>query len=176
MGQTASELKTEVAEKRAEVGKDLDALGDKISPGRALDRRKAAAGRRLHGMREAVMGSASSVAENVSDAPHVATRTVRGNPLAVGLIAVGGGMLVASLLPKSDTEQELAQSASGGLQRAASELRGAGEHVVADLRDSAQEAAAHVKEAAGQSAAHITEEAGSAAEQIAHPPDGNTGR
>jgi len=166
MGQTAGQLKNDVRAKRADVSRDLDALGDKLSPGRALDRRKDSAKRGLHNVREAVMGSTSEVAGGITDLPRSASQRVRGNPLAAGLIAFGAGVLVASLLPRSETEQELAQSASEGVQRAAEEVRGAGEHVVADLRDSAQTALAEVKGAASESASHVTDAASSAASQV----------
>ena len=36
MGETTGQLKDDVRAKRAEVSRDLDALGDKLSPARAL--------------------------------------------------------------------------------------------------------------------------------------------
>ena len=64
------------------------------------------------------MGTTSEVAGEITELPRSATQRVRGNPLAVGLIALGAGVVVASLLPRSETERELAKSTSDGLQTA----------------------------------------------------------
>ena len=41
MGQTTGQLKTELEQRRADVSADLEALGDRVSPGRMADRRRA---------------------------------------------------------------------------------------------------------------------------------------
>jgi hypothetical protein len=166
MGATTSELKQEVQERRSDIGRDLDALGEKMSPGRALDRRKAATRRRLTNVRETVMGAASDMTDNLAAVPERATERVQGNPLAVGLIAFGGGLLLASVLPKSHTEEQLAASAAEPVRQVASEFRDASQHVVADLRDSVGEAASHVKDAASDSASNLAGAAEDAAGQV----------
>ena len=40
MGQSAEELRYEIADTRAELGQTLDAIGDRVSPGRMIERRK----------------------------------------------------------------------------------------------------------------------------------------
>jgi cell division septum initiation protein DivIVA len=177
MGQTADELRREVAARRADISRDLDAIGDKVSPGRAIERRTESAKRRWHGMREAVMGSAEDTAastagaighvgDRMAEAPEMAKQRVQGNPLAAGMIAFGAGLLVASLLPPSRREQEMTRMAEGGLQRAAEQVRESGQQVMSDLRDDTREAVGQVREVAGDAASAITEQTRESADHL----------
>ena len=82
MDQTTTQLRTQLAEHREEVGRDLNAIGDRISPSRMADRGKARMGQRVGRARDRVMGTADSaryaasstrdsVMGEVRDAPHV---------------------------------------------------------------------------------------------------------
>ena len=96
MGQGTEELTRDIQDTRDELAHDLDALQDKVSPSAIVERRKAAARDRLHGVRSRVMGTATSVgsaggnvggqasnaASNVADA---AEQRFEGSPLAAGL-------------------------------------------------------------------------------------------
>ena len=42
MGQTAEDLRTQLAEQRGDISRDLEAIGDRVSPGRMMERRQAA--------------------------------------------------------------------------------------------------------------------------------------
>ena len=67
MGQSAEELRYEIADTRAELGQTLDAIGDRVSPGRMIERRK---NRFVVGMRSAkdrIMGTASDAGTAVTD-------------------------------------------------------------------------------------------------------------
>ena len=67
MGQSAEELRYEIADTRAELGQTLDAIGDRVSPGRMIERRK---NRFVVGMRSAkdrIMGTASDAGHAVTD-------------------------------------------------------------------------------------------------------------
>lgn len=191
MGQTAGELRREIAARRAEVSRDLDAIGDRVSPKQAIGRRREAVRGRINGMRDAVMGSAESAGSSMGDAagsakgavtqggqrlaetPEMAKRQVEGNPLAAGLIAFGAGLLLASLLPPSRREQELTRHAEGGLQKAAGELRDAGQQVAGELREQAQGAAQQVREVAGEAASQITDQAKESAGKVADQTKGS---
>ena len=52
--------------------------------------------------------TASSVADTVGSAPRAVREQTQGNPLAVGLVAFGLGLVAASLIPASRTEQRAA--------------------------------------------------------------------
>jgi uncharacterized protein DUF3618 len=121
----------------------------------------------------AVSGAASSVGEAVSglgsaaaSAPQAVRQQAQGNPLAAGLVAFGVGMLVSSLAPASQKEQELAaqveDKARGPLQEKAQE-------VASELQGSAQESAQQIKEVATQAASDTADQARSAAEDVKAP-------
>lgn len=186
MTQTADQLRQEIAYRREEIGRDLDALGEKVSPGRAVHRRAERIGGRMHRVREAVMGTTEEAGERlastaagaanrvsttaadagdaVKQAPEMARQRIEGNPLAAGLIAYGFGMLVASLIPPTRTEQELAEKAQPLIDSAMVEAKSAGQEVVADLREPAREAVDGVREVAVEAAQTV----GATASQAAH--------
>src|SRR4051812_41758839 len=122
---------------RADLSRNVDALTEKVSPGRAVSRNLDKAKGRLSTVKERVMGSdddpgdggalgsasdrassvAGSIGETATSAPSVARQKTQGNPLAAGLIAFGVGWLASSLLPATEKEQQ----AAGAVKDAASE-------------------------------------------------------
>jgi hypothetical protein len=159
------------------MSETLDAIGDRISPERMYERRKAAVSQRLHRMRDAVMGSpdyeepvtqrarerASQLTHEAKDrmeqTQHAAAATVRGNPLAAGAVALGAGMLLATAMPRSRTEQRLAQQTRPQLDHAREELVRAGRDLVDDAKEHARDAGQHVVETSRQAAQHVADEA-----------------
>lgn len=116
---TPDEIRADIERTRGELGSDVDALADKVSPSSIAHRQTEKVKSRFQGVRESVMGAADSARSSASDsasgasdhAKDVAQRGVekaKGNPLAIGLIAFGAGWLVSSLIPASDKEEELA--------------------------------------------------------------------
>ena len=57
MGTTEGELRLDAQHQRERMGDTLEAIGDRLSPERIVERRKAAVGQRFRTMKEAVMGS-----------------------------------------------------------------------------------------------------------------------
>jgi uncharacterized protein YjbJ (UPF0337 family) len=186
VAQTAEELRLELRDKRAAVSRDLEEIGDKVSPKRTIDRAGSKVKQKVTGVKDKVMGSAENVAGSASDvagtagekvgnvkdrvagAPEALRQTTEGNPLAVGLIAFGAGLLAASLIPATRRERELMGQVEEPLQKAAEvvgdaaatvkdELQGEAQNVVADLRDSAQQHVQNVKEEASSAATDVAE-------------------
>jgi hypothetical protein len=52
MGQSPEELKQDIESTRADLGETLDAIGDRVSPGRVIERRKNRTRQRLTGLRD----------------------------------------------------------------------------------------------------------------------------
>ncbi|HEX7095772.1 MAG TPA: DUF3618 domain-containing protein [Acidimicrobiales bacterium] len=186
MGQTAEELRDQLATQREDLGRDLEAIGDRVSPGRMVERRQAAMRRRFTDMRNALMGaadtathvttdSASSGASRVSDALTDAARgartTAQGNPLAMGLVAFGAGLVAATLFPASSTERRLAGQAQPTLEHAAEQVGPKAKEMVGEMRDELQPAAkgavSEVGETAKQAADTVKEDAAQAAKGTA---------
>jgi ElaB/YqjD/DUF883 family membrane-anchored ribosome-binding protein len=191
MGATAEELRGELAVERASIGADLEAIGDRVSPGRIVQRRRAATRQRFDGLRERVMGTAedlrdaattpvsgaaSSVAGTMSGAPQAVRRTTGGNPLAAGLVAFGVGLVVATLLPETETEhrltekvqpqlEELASTAGQAAQDVVEAVKPAAEEAVQDMKQGAQDAVDHVKEQGTHAVSATADQATSSAQQ-----------
>jgi gas vesicle protein len=89
-----------------------------------------------------------------------------GNPLAVGLIAFGAGLLVASLIPASTKEKELASGLKEQAQPLVETVTDAAKEVGQNLKEPAQDAAAAVRDAASGAVDTVKSEASSAAGEV----------
>jgi ElaB/YqjD/DUF883 family membrane-anchored ribosome-binding protein len=181
MAATTGELRQEIAQRRDDISRDLDALGDKVSPGRIAHRRTEKVASRMRGMREAVMGTVDDAGERAQDlggqvtqtareAPEMARERIEGSPLAAGMIAFGAGALVAALLPPSRPERDVARMAAPAVQAAGDELRTAGSQLVDDLREPAQQAAEQLKQTATDAAQDVRSAVPSAPASAPPPP------
>jgi hypothetical protein len=125
-------LRAEIEQTQARLSQDVNALGEAVTPrniarrqgdkvkgaavgikdkvmGSAEDAASSVQGR-VSGVSSSVSGSvsggASNVSGTVSQAPQVARQRAQGNPLAAGMIALGAGWLLGSLLPASQKERQ----------------------------------------------------------------------
>jgi gas vesicle protein len=176
VGTTEDQLRRQADQQRERMGDTLDAIGDRLSPERMIERRKAAVGQRARRVKDTVMGSPQYV-EPVTRRMHDATQAVqhtpemiaeqtRGNPIAAGLIAFGGGLLLATLMPKSETEQRLVQQAEPQLQQATEQLKEAGREIASDAKEHLQEATAEVKETGTEAASAVKDQARTSADEV----------
>jgi len=186
-----SELRREAEGQRARMGDTLDAIGDRLSPERVVERRKAAVGQRFRGVKESIMGSPyyrepvterlraqtggamqsatetlQGAGERVQHAPEAVAAQTRGNPFAAGLIAFGTGVLLATVFPSSHTEQRLLGEAKPQLQQAAEQLKGAGRDVAQDAKGHAQQAVEEVKAAGSEAGANVRQQAAESAGNV----------
>jgi hypothetical protein len=185
MGETPDELRAEIAVARADMSQTLDELGDKISPKQVARRKADRVRRSLYSVRETIMGSADQaggrvndmkatvvgraqdMAETVQSAPEAVKSTAQGNPLAAGLIAFGCGLLLASVVPATSTERELAASVGEHAQPIVEQAKESAGEVKDDLQQSAKaaavdvarEAASNVKDSAKEGARQVREQA-----------------
>ena len=195
MGQSPEELREEIERTRQDLSRDVDLINEKVSPGRIVQRRVDKTKSAVGSIRERVMGTASSGTSAISDkassaqstvsnavgavgdAPDMARRQAAGNPLAAGLVAFGAGMLIASLLPASQAEQDAAmalQDRAGDLKEPLKEIaneikddmQGSAQEAVSTLRDSATEAVQTVQDKGKSSAQTVTSEAKDAGQQV----------
>lgn len=181
MSTRADELRAEAERQRTAIATDLEMVGDRVSPGRMAERRKAAVRGRFTDARTRVMGAApspdpgdgpgltdraSSAASTLGETPQMATHAAQGNPLGAGLVAFGAGLLVATLLPESEQERQLAQRVQPQVDELASEVGGAARHVADEVKPAAQGAGQAVADSAKDSAATVRSDAQGAAEEV----------
>ena len=118
-------LRAEIEQTRANLSQNVNALGEAVTPGNIARRQKDKAKGAAVGLKDKIMGTAESatssvgdrasgvgsnvggsvsgaagsVTDTVSGAPQAARTHTQGNPLAAGVIALGAGWLLGSLLP-----------------------------------------------------------------------------
>jgi hypothetical protein len=197
VGTDPEQLKHEIETTRRDLFDDVDALTEKVHPGRVVQRRVGRARSRMVNLRERVMGTASdttastgqgisstvsgagsaasSAASTVADTAGSAGVAVRqrteGNPLAAGLIAFGAGWLASSLLPASEQERRAAarvtETARETAQPLAQQAGQALSEMTEGMREPAQQAARRVRSSAGGAAGTVQDQARSSASEVA---------
>lgn len=181
MGQSAAELRREIEDVRGNMSRDLDAIGDRVSPRRMAERRVARTRRwassardRVFGAADHTMGRASSgmhdvtdslggaahgVVARVEDAPHLAARQARGNPMAAGAVAFGVGFLAAAVFGPTETEQrvvgDLADKAQPLIEPVKEQLGDAAHQVAETVREHGQEAVQELRDDARERASNV---------------------
>ena len=181
MGQSAEELKRDIERTREGLGETLDAIGDRVSPGRMIERRKNRVTSGVRDLRDRVMGTAtrtghalaerahdvgdgvSSAAGSVQELSDAMRHRTQGAPVMAGAIAFGVGFLVAAAFPASRTEREAGAKVLDKVEPLKSELTATGKELAEHLKEPALEAANEVKDAARDSAQAVTETAKAAA-------------
>jgi hypothetical protein len=179
--QSPEQIRLEIERTRAELATDVDTLHEKVSPSAIASRRTQAAKSRLSGVKEKVMGSASSAGDSTSSGLHSATDTVKsapssvkqqtqGNPLAAGVIAFGAGWLISSLLPASEKEKQATMQAKDTVSEHSdtltAPLKEAAQGAKENLQPHAQNAAESVKATATDAAQNVKGEAQSAKDEL----------
>jgi cell division septum initiation protein DivIVA len=170
MSQNPEEVRQDIEQTRARLGYDVDAVADKVTPSHIAHRQTEKIKGAMSGMKDKVMGTADDARASARDSVHGAGGTVehaqqgvarktRGNPFAAGLIAFGAGLLVSSLIPASEKEQELADTLKEKAQPLTQEVAGAAREVADHLKEPAQEAVASVKDTASSGAQNVKAEA-----------------
>jgi hypothetical protein len=175
---------------RADLSRNVDALTEKVSPGRMVGRNVEKAKSKVSSVKESVMGSddryddgalgsagakasamAASVGDTAAAAPSVARRKTQGNPLAAGLVAFGIGWLASSLVPASREEQQAADAVKEVASEHSDTLTAPLKESAAAAKDNltapAQGAVSAVKDSASDAASTVRGEASAAKDDIA---------
>lgn len=185
MAERTTELREDIEATRARMTGTMDAIGDRVSPGRIVERRVdrvRTAGTRV---RHQVMGAprsaadsvrdsagsagssvgdaASAVGDQVQQAPQRITEGTQGNPIAAGAVAFGLGVLLGSLAPPSREEQQVAEKVLPALQ---DEAKAIGQSVAETAKEEAQHAVEETKASATDAVAEIRDQAQGAAEDV----------
>ncbi len=182
------QIRREIERTRTDLSENVNALGEKVSPSsiarRQTDRVRGAATSVKESImgsatdaKDSIMGSASTagdagqrtagaVSDTISEAPGTVVSKARGNPLAAGLIAFGAGMLISSLLPASQKEQQAAQAIKEQAEPVVGKLTDAAKEVAGNLQGPAQQAVEEVKSTATDAAQTVKEEGVSAAQDV----------
>jgi len=177
MGETPEELARDIEDTRSSMSGTLEAIGDRVSPARVMERRRNRVVLWFENAKDSVMGTAEQLTDQASDkihrvgeAPGGAMESVRsstsGAPLVAGGIAFGIGVLLGSALPPSRAERQLGTKARQVVEPVQSQLQDAGHELVDHLREPVTEAVQDVKESAQESARQLRDTAGDGVDQV----------
>lgn len=166
-------IRQDIEATRSNLSYDVDALADKVSPSSIAQRQTEKVKGVARKVKDSVMGAADDASSHVGDAasrigdvPHTAIDKAKGNPIAVGLIAFGAGLLAASLIPASSKEKELAQTAKEKAAPLVDDLKETAKGVAEDLKEPVKDAAESVKDAATTAASNVKDDATSQVQDI----------
>ena len=177
MTDSPDRIRADIERTRQELGGDVDALADKVTPSKIMERQTDKLKGAFGSMRDKVMGTADDMGTALSGAGSTAVGGVgevkdrvvakaEGNPLAVGLIAFGAGLLVASLITASAKEKEIASDVKEKAQPLLDEAGEVAKEVGEHLKEPAQDAATAIKDSAVDSMETVKEEAAAATSEV----------
>jgi hypothetical protein len=170
------------------MSENLDAIGDRVSPGRIVERRRNRVRNGVSTLRERVMGAPAAVGSTLSEhtpsvsgggvgervsgagealrsAPETARSTAQGNPLLAGAVAFGAGFVAAAMFKGTETEARAATTLQEKAQPLKEQAQNVGREVASGLQEPAQHAAESLKETATSGAESVKEAAQSSAQQ-----------
>jgi len=176
MGQDPSDIRAQIAETRARVGDEVDALSYKTDvPARVgdyVDDKKQAVKDKVTGAKDAVVGSASSAVPDRQQVGRVKDLAER-NPVGLAIGAAAVGFVAGLVIPSTRIEDERVGEVSDRLVDAARETAGdaveRGKQVAQDAAEAAKESG---KEQSGELASNLQERA----QQSGTTPESSTQR
>ncbi len=175
------------------VTERMDEINDRVNPKRIVRRRSERIRMSMRSARDSVMGTMDDVeparatdsvrggaqsvsrrasaakgalSDGVSAAPEVVRTKTQGSPLLVGLVAFGGGMVLASAVKASEAERQAAERLLKELEPVKDQLMSAGKDVAGELQQSAQGRAEQVKQKATSGTQRLKSEAQTSAAEV----------
>lgn len=179
MDERTEELRRDMDERRSAISDTVDQIENRVNPGHVAARQRHKVTTRVTQWKDTIMGQptdggktdrvserAGEFAESVRHAPETLERRTKGNPIAVGLIAVGAGALIASLLPETRQERRMARSMGPEIRQAADEVKDVGKDIADDARQSVEEGMQRVQEGARSAGQEVADDAREAGERV----------
>lgn len=187
MASRTDELREDIEQKRDDIGYTVDQLQNRVSPARITARGRYRMRQLWIDTKDRIMGNdqseypwetgmrriteqagtltdktadlARDVKEGVAGTPAMVRRQTQGNPIAVGVIAFGGGLLVGTLLPESAGERNIAQRLEPTVTGIAEEATQVGKQIAEDVQTSAKETIEDLKDRTSVAAEGVKDEA-----------------
>jgi len=194
MSTDPSEIRAQIETTRASLSDNVDALAYEANPthmaqrqvqkvkakgSRVLDRIlgtaedvRDAAMDKVHGATDAVTGAASDVGDTVTNLPQTARSQAQGNPVVAGLVAFGLGLLIASAIPPSEKEQELAETIKEKSQPLVDQVTDAAKEVADNLAQPASDAVDALKGSASEAVENVRAEGSAAVSDVQETASG----
>lgn len=178
MTNNPDEIRREIEDTRGRLSSDVNALSETVSPSNVARRQvdkvagvATSAKDRVMGTADELRSTGSDAASNLGHAPGAAAektrRKTQGNPLAAGLVALGAGWLVGSMLPASEKEKQAASGLKEKAQPLMDEVKSVAKDTAQELKEPAAQAAESVKETVIDAKDNLTQEGRHTSEDVA---------
>ena len=180
------QIRADIERTRSQLSDNVDTLTDTANPKNIADRQVNKVKGAVSSVKDKIMGSdddpydngrvgdatsltagkVSEAGDALAAAPGNVKQKTRGNPLAAGLIAFGAGLLVSSLIPASQKEQDAVSGLQENLEPLKQKASDAAKDMADNLRAPAQEAVDSVKATATDAVANVKDEGQAAKDQV----------
>ena len=146
MGQSAEELRREIEGTRNGLADTLDAIGDRVSPGRIVERRKNRVDERVAQRPRPSEGTTTDTGPRHGETAGGAVDTLKSDSRrrgrdrlraigAAGAVAFGFGVLLASIFPASAQEEQAAEGLMDQAQPLTDGLEATGQEMAERLKE-----------------------------------------
>jgi gas vesicle protein len=153
----SSRVRDEIDDTREHLGQTVDAIGDRVLPGRIIERRKETTTKTLRDLRDRVMGTAHDTREQFADsagatvdhlreAPQSLAHRTEGSPLAAGGVAFALGFLAAAVWRPTEPERQAVEKIAEAAPELTDDVAQLGREVAGSMKGSVKEQAAGAAE------------------------------
>ena len=166
----SSRVRNEIDDTREHLGATVEAIGDRVLPGRIIERRKETTARSLRGLRDRIMGtahdtreqladSAGSTVDHLRDAPESLAQHTEGSPLAAGGVAFAIGFLAAAVWKPTQPERHAVEKVADAAPDLTEGVAQLGRDVAGTVKEQAVGAAEELKSSVAEAATAVKETA-----------------
>jgi ElaB/YqjD/DUF883 family membrane-anchored ribosome-binding protein len=178
------QIRQDIEATRERLSDDVDTLTETVRPSNVARRQADKVTGKASAVKERIMGTADDMTSQGSDTAHhlgdkaselggrasqmpqMARRQTRGNPLAAGVVALGAGWLLGSLMPASDRERQATEQLKDKAQPLVDEAKNIAQETAQELKQPAMDAVDEVKRSAMDSAQTVKEEGKATTEDV----------
>ena len=164
----SSRVRTEIDDTREHLGQTVEAIGDRVLPGRIIERRKETTAKSLRGLRDRIMGtahdtreqladSAGSTVDHLRDAPASLEERTEGSPLAAGGVAFALGFLAAAVWRPTEPERHAVEKVAEAAPNLTDDVAQLGREVAGTVKEQAIGATDELKSSVADAATAVKE-------------------
>jgi ElaB/YqjD/DUF883 family membrane-anchored ribosome-binding protein len=162
----SSRVRNEIDDTREHLGATVEAIGDRVLPGRIIERRKETTARSLRGLRDRIMGtahdtreqladSAGSTVDHLREAPGSVAQRTEGSPLAAGGVAFAIGFLAAAVWRPTEPERHAVEKVADAAPDLTDDVAQIGRDVAGTVKEQAVGAAEELKSSVAEAATAV---------------------
>lgn len=167
---SSTRVRSEIDDTREHLGQTVEAIGDRVLPGRIIERRKESTARSFRDLRNRVMGTAhdtrdhvagtaGSTMEHLRDAPDSLAHRTEGSPLAAGGVAFALGFLAAAIWRPTEPERQAVEKVADAAPELTEDVKQMGREVAGTVKEQAAGAADELKSSVADAASTVKDAA-----------------